>query len=188
MRSFIAIDFCRDVKLKIAELQDNLRPAITSGRWKYVDNFHLTLKFLDEINYSQIDKICRELSILSARHTGFSLYISRIGRFIGKDNIRVLWLGMDGETNKLLEIRDDIEEAMSGIGFPKENRQFKPHITIGQDIVPGDNFESAVAGINFNSFPKIRVDKIELFKSEQIGRKRVYTSLAGFKLSDSPGK
>jgi 2'-5' RNA ligase len=48
MRLFIAIDFNKEIKKKLVDLQANLKDMAVSGRWKYIDNLHLTLKFLGE--------------------------------------------------------------------------------------------------------------------------------------------
>ncbi len=182
MRAFIAIDFSNGLKSRIAELQNKLRPEILAGRWKHIDNFHLTLKFLDEISSEQMENIKQQLNGLVKEHEGFSLNISKLGRFDGREGIRVLWLGLGGEQEKLLKLQKDIDKALSETGFPKEKREFRPHVTIGQEIIPGENFEKTLAGVGFDSYPEIKVDRVELFKSEQIGKKRVYTSIASFEL------
>jgi len=46
MRTFVAVDFNTELKKEILKLQTQLRNLAVSGRWKYIDNFHLTLKFL----------------------------------------------------------------------------------------------------------------------------------------------
>ena len=53
MRTFIGIDFEDAIKNNILELQNKLRKYVVKGRWKHSDNFHLTLKFLDEIDSEQ---------------------------------------------------------------------------------------------------------------------------------------
>ncbi|NTV89722.1 MAG: RNA 2',3'-cyclic phosphodiesterase [Clostridiales bacterium] len=182
MRAFIAIDFNDGLKSRISGVQNELRSKTVSGRWKHRDNFHLTLKFLDEINREQFDDLKSELENISRRHACFTLNIAEIGRFQGRDSIRVLWLGLGGDLDKLVKLQSDIEEAAVRIGFPRETRSFRPHVTIGQDILPGKGFENKVSGLRTETLQEIKVDRFEIFNSEQIGLRRIYTSMASFML------
>lgn len=92
MRAFIGIDFAPAVKQQIYELRQRLRKYALKGRWKHSDNFHLTLKFLDEIIATQTAQIDEAL-------------------------------------------QQAIDRALAPLGFTPEKRQFRPHITIGQDLV-----------------------------------------------------
>jgi len=87
----------------------------------------------------------------------------------------------DGETDRLNGLQAGIDSAMDKLGFPKEKRSYKPHVTIGQDVVLKRDFKEIVGGYDYRSIPQIEVGSVHLFKSEQIGNKRVYTALHEFK-------
>lgn len=177
MRTFIAVDFNKDIKNAIKNLQDRLRVHASRGRWKYVDNFHLTLKFLGEIDERKADEVGAQLEEISQKNSRFVLNITEIGRFQGYDSIRVLWLGLGGDLNELSRLQADVEDGMYAIGFAKEKRPYVPHITIAQDISFSTGFDEIRKMASEIVFPSIPVDKILLFKSEQVGRKRIYTPL-----------
>jgi 2'-5' RNA ligase len=120
MRAFIALDFENSIKRRIAEYQNQFRDHTTSGRWKYIDNFHLTLKFLDDISDSQFILIDRALREICAGTGSFDLNISETGSFPGKGNIRVLWLGIGGDLDKLGRLQDNISKNLEELGFPRE--------------------------------------------------------------------
>ncbi len=147
-----------------------------------MDNFHLTLKFLGEIDMKNSIAISNELKLI-AEHTGeFSLKINELGNFKGNGCYRVLWLGFGGQIEYLLSLQNKVEDAVFKLGFEKEQRRFSPHITIGQDVVFSDGFESVKSCIEIKQLPEIRVDRLCLYKSEQIGSKRVYTAISEAKL------
>lgn len=185
MRAFIGIDFSSELKNHIAAVQNRLRTYASGGRWKYSDNFHITLKFLGDIRQSQALEICRILKDICSRTSCFSLNISEIGNFPGNGCISVLWLGLGGELKKLNRLQKEIDLNLEGQGFKREGRAYKPHITIGQDILFKEPFENIKAGTQLNAFPWINVDRVILFRSEQILNKRVYTLEAGFLLQGS---
>jgi len=175
MRAFIAIDFGRQLKNEIAVLQSKLREQSMQGRWKYIDNFHLTLKFLDEVEPPAVKEIDELLKTISGSTGRFTLKISELGNFPGNGCLRVLWLGLGGELDRLRRLQGRIDSELQKLGFSIEKRGYTPHVTIGQDIRFDKDFESIKAGVNFRHMPEIHVDRIYLFKSEQLGNKRVYT-------------
>jgi 2'-5' RNA ligase len=181
MRTFIAIDFSQQLKNEISNLQADVRSLASSGRWKFIDNFHLTLKFLDEINANMIESISRELYNISKETSRFKLNISGIGNFPGKGSIRVLWLGLGGETDRLNVLQNMIDASLKNLGFAVEKRSYTPHITIAQDVVFSREFSEIEKISKAKQFSEINVESIFLFKSEQIGHKRVYTSIGEFR-------
>lgn len=183
MRSFIGIDFNTDIKNEIYELQQRIRKYAVKGRWKYIDNFHLTLKFLNEISLSQqaqIDAIMKKVCINKER---FNLKLTEPGIFEGKDSVRVLWLGLEGDIQPLHSLQKEIDKALNSIGFSLEKRKFKPHITIGQDIVFEHEFDHIKKSLENILIQPIPVESLFLFKSEQIQNKRIYTKVSEYSFS-----
>ncbi len=182
IRAFIGIDFDLYCKKYIFDLQQSLRKYAVKGRWKHSSNFHLTLKFLDEISPVQKELIDARLHEICKAQKTFSLDISEAGVFHGRDMIRVLWLGLGGSLDPLRQLASRIDESVSGLGFPLERRPFTPHITIGQDIIfqcPFDKIKDEVGRI---SYGPMEVKTVNMFKSEQIQNKRIYTKISEYPL------
>lgn len=180
MRSFIAVDFDAELKKSISDIQADIRRHAVSGRWKYIDNFHLTLKFLDEIDLKKAAQISRTLRDMCSSIDSFGLRISDLGYFPGRDSIRVLWLGIGGDTSKLKSVHEELDIRLQKLGFDREKRSYTPHVTIGQNVVLKKDLKEISRMIDFKKLPAIHVDKIILYRSEQIGRKRVYTPMNEF--------
>jgi RNA 2',3'-cyclic 3'-phosphodiesterase len=177
MRAFIGIDLDKELKEEIVKLQYNLRKYSTSGRWTNEENFHLTLKFLGDINGAQQEQISEGMIKICNNIKPLNLSIERLGIFEGDSSIRVLWLGLGGDISALRLLQSNIENEISKIGFEKEKRAFKPHITIGQNLVinyPSNSIEDIV---NIQKLTGICADRMFLFKSEQSGKKRIYTKI-----------
>ncbi|MCR4434632.1 MAG: RNA 2',3'-cyclic phosphodiesterase [Clostridiales bacterium] len=182
MRSFIGIDFSSRLKREVADFQELLKEFAVSGRWKRADNFHLTLKFLDEISDAQVQAIDAVLKRISWGTKEFCLNISHLGSFPGKGCLRVLWLSVSGDLQQLSALQNHIETGLAPIGFEKERRKFIPHITIAQDVIFDRDFEKIKKLAAVQSFSEIKADHLSLFKSEQIRKNRVYTPLKEYKL------
>lgn len=182
MRAFIGIDFDKEQKNKINELQQKLRRYAVRGRWKHIDNFHLTLKFLDDINLNQQAEIGNAMNQICNDIKPFRLTIKDMGVFNGRDSIRVLWLGLGGDIEELRVLHTGIDKVLEPIGFVPEKRSYKPHITIGQDIVFQCGFHEIRESMSELDFNPVDVRNLHLFKSEQIANKRVYTKVADYRL------
>ncbi len=182
MRTFIGADFSRDVKDSIAGIQHILRENSERGRFKYVGNFHLTLKFLGEVQQGKTVDIGKSLKGIASRHQKIHLNIDKIGYFDGKGSIHALWLGFSGELDKLGVLYSDIEEEMHRLGMKKEIKAYTPHITIAQDLVLKIPFEELKGKVSFQNFKTIEIREISLIKSEEAEGKRLYSPISSFEL------
>ena len=182
IRAFIGVDFDSDCKKYICDLQQRFRKYAVKGRWKHIDNFHLTLKFLDEISVTQIKQIDETMRSICAGQKLFRLEITEPGIFGGKDAARVLWLGLAGEVDILGHLAERIDKSFHKIGFPLEKRRYTPHVTIGQDIVFECPFGRIRDSIGCTRYSPVIVNKLILFKSEQLQNKRVYTPISEYAL------
>jgi 2'-5' RNA ligase len=117
-------------------------------------------------------------------HGPFRLEISEVGTFQGRDSVRVLWLGLGGDIQSLKKLAAETDLCLSSLGFPAEKRSYTPHITIGQDIVFERSFEEIKALVGKPSPVPVEVNTIDLYKSEQIQNKRVYTKISEFRLAE----
>lgn len=182
MRAFIGGDFSRDIKESIAGIQHMVRENSERGRFKYIGNFHLTLKFLGEIPQAQTVEIGRALKDIASKHRKICLNIDKIGYFNGRGSIHALWLGFSGELDKLGALYSDIETEMHRLGMKKETKAYTPHITIAQDLVLRIPFEELQKKVDFKGFKTVEIKEISLIKSEELNGKRIYTPISTFSL------
>jgi len=131
MRCFIAIDISEDVRRLIEDIIEKCGKKQDNIRWINVDNIHLTLKFLGEANDAVIPEINKRLESICTMHNVFSINVKGVGVFPSLKYPNVLWIGVE-DSEELKRLYSDIENAMSEIGFEKEDRKFSPHITFGR--------------------------------------------------------
>jgi 2'-5' RNA ligase len=182
MRLFVGIEFDGVTKSEIARVCNELKTLCVRGRWKREDNFHLTLKFLGWVLPEKLPAIKSALAEAAGGTSPFQLKVGKLGVFKGKDTIRVLWLGLDGDISVLNELQSRVENGMHGAGFEKEARKYSPHITLAQDVLSDRTFKELSESITLEEIPPIEVKDIVLFKSEQVAGKRVYTPVSRFAL------
>ena len=182
MRSFIGINFSSDTKEDLSKIQRQVREYASKGRFKHVDNFHITLKFLGEIEMRQSEEIAKKLEEIAEGQKSFELKLQEVGQFKGRDRIRTLYIGLGGNIEALKRLNEKTESSMELLGFKKEGRPYTPHITISQDLILNLPFEELKGKIDMSKTHRIHVNKIELIKSEQIQNKRIYTPIYSYDL------
>lgn len=182
MRSFIGIHFSSETKEDLGKVQRKVRDYSSKGRFKHVDNFHITLKFLGEIENQQSEEIAKKLEEIAGKQKSFELVLQEIGQFKGRENIRTLYIGLGGNIDALKRLNEETETAMTLLSFKKERRPYTPHVTLAQDLVLDISFEELKKHIDLSGTHTIYVNKIELIKSEQIQNKRIYTPICSYEL------
>jgi 2'-5' RNA ligase len=176
MRSFVSFEFSKITIDKIAEIQSIIRKNSEFGRFKYIGNFHLTLKFLGEVEDKIINSIGEDISKATKDENSFLLNLKGIGAFGTGDIIKTIYINIEGEKEKLTRLVKKIDGVCQEYGF-KTEKLYTPHITIAQEVKLTIPFESLKENLNYEFCKNIVFDRITIMKSEQIENKRKYTSL-----------
>ncbi|MBS1791149.1 MAG: RNA 2',3'-cyclic phosphodiesterase [Acidobacteria bacterium] len=183
MRTFIAIELPNSVKAELAKLQTELRRTGADIGWTNPENIHLTLRFLGEIEERKVDELKRVCAEIAAEFQPFSLCLKDTGYFPDFRRPRVLWVGLGGSIEIAAQLQNRLEQGVSALGFDREDKSFKPHLTIGR-VKSGKNVKPLVAKADMYPLPELPFDvgEIVLFKSELLPAGARYTALGKWKL------
>ncbi len=185
MRTFLAIALPPAVSRNIEAIQNRLKRRLQGDiRWVRPAGIHLTLKFFGEVVPEAVEKIATAVAGPAAATAPFVLEARGLGAFPDVTRPRVIWLGVAGETGALLSLQRNLEQALSGAGFPREERPFRAHLTLGRVKVPKGilGLVQAVETGGDEGAGKIPVGEVTLFKSELTPRGAIYARLAAFPL------
>lgn len=133
IRTFIAIKISRELEAAFETLMRSMKKNPGPVRWVNPQSIHLTLKFLGEITLAQVEEVCKGVEKAAAGIPPFSLKSGSKGAFPSPKRPRVFWIGLaEIGDQHLFDLQKNIEEEMALCGFPKEERVFKPHLTVGR--------------------------------------------------------
>jgi 2'-5' RNA ligase len=90
---------------------------------------HLTLKFISDVESSDIGDISSVVGNQVKDELPFSLQLGKLGVFPGSRNPKVLWLGIEGQTQQLKIIQKDIDLSLQWIGYSSDDQLYSPHVT-----------------------------------------------------------
>jgi|SRR3989338_3067040 len=179
MRAFIAIDFPDEIVKEIARVQGVLGNYKFTGKVTELENLHLTLKFLGEVEEKKVEKIMERLR--GMRFGEFEAKLAEIGTFSYDLNPRIVWVKVGGKG--VFELQKKIDEMMEKEGFAREER-FMSHMTIARIkyVKDKEGFKDYVRnlGVKEIEFP---VKSFKLMKSDLREMGPVYTLLEEFILS-----
>lgn len=176
MRLFIAVNFSDEVKTQLLSVQSVLRRQSVSGNFSRPENLHLTLVFLGEIPAGRVAGIQAVMDFV--RSTALDIKLEGVGKFRGGDG-DTWWVGIRNGPG-LSGLHRQLAEGLQGAGFAVESRPFKPHLTLGREIILKPDADVSETG----SFPGVlaQVQSIHLMRSERIQGKLTYTAIYERKL------
>ncbi|MDN5347709.1 MAG: 2,3-cyclic 3-phosphodiesterase [Clostridia bacterium] len=130
MRLFIALHFSLGLRQRLAAAQDKLRLTGADVKWVEMENLHLTLKFLGEVEGDKLKRIELALENSVEGISPFNLKIEGVGVFPGWQRPRVLWAGIRPEP-MLTKLQSNIEARLVKLGYPRAEK-FSGHLTLGR--------------------------------------------------------
>ena len=133
VRVFVAVGISAEAREQLVDAVQRIRQEIPEGiQWANPDGTHLTLKFLGNIPSSGVGPLLGCLEPVAAGHHAFPLELAGLGMFPNRRKPRVLWAGVDGDLDALSHLQQAVEDAITALGYPPEQRPFRPHITLGR--------------------------------------------------------
>jgi 2'-5' RNA ligase len=175
IRAFIAIKLPDDVRTALGQVSQTLSGQIPRGavRWVAPDRMHLTLRFLGDTELSKLPAISKELDQVMIRHSAFHLSLAQLGCFPNPGRPRVIWAGIQGNLEQLQALHRDISEFLAPLGWEREKRPFRPHLTLGR-VKDARKVSGAAWGVNVEE-RSIPVDVVHLIQSDLKPTGPIYT-------------
>jgi 2'-5' RNA ligase len=185
IRSFLAFELPPDIKRMVKDISEDIRRTRLDLKCVKVDNIHLTVVFMGNIRSEDVLAIGEEARDVCVDFDPFEIALKGLGVFPNTRRPRVLWLGLEVETERISSFRDSLQERLLDFGVREEKRAFTPHLTLGRfrkpekcDPLLGDII-SRYADIKG---PAGRLEELVMFKSELRPGGAEYTKLNSFPL------
>jgi len=123
-RLFTALEIPRNAAMSLSLL----RGGLPGARWIDVENYHITLRFIGDVDGRTADEIVDRLDRIDRPE--FSLTLNGIGSF-GSKKPHSIWAGVS-PAPELYALQGEIERICQRIGLPPDPRKFTPHVTLAR--------------------------------------------------------
>lgn len=159
-RLFTALEIPRDAALSLSLL----RGGLPGARWVDVENYHLTLRFIGDVEGHVADEIANALD--RVRRPAFTLALSGVGAF-GSKKPHSIYTGV-APSPELVALQAEMERICQRLGLPAETRKFVPHVTLARlrNASDGDVAAYLSGRGNFSTMP-FKVGRFVLMSSRE---------------------
>jgi 2'-5' RNA ligase len=180
-RVFCAIDLPQNVRDQLLAHIKRLREAAPHAQasWSGAERIHLTLKFFGEIEQGQSEMLSAAASRATHQCSPFQIGLGGPGIFPPRGTPRVLWIGVNDLSGQLTDLQQQFENECAIEGFPKEERAFRPHLTLARIRKPHGSHALAAIHKSIEFKPvEISVSELLLFRSELSSEGSKYTVIS----------
>ena len=184
-RAFCAVELPDAVRAQLEDHIGRLREEVpdAAASWSRVENIHLTLKFFGNVEVKRIARISDAAERAVSQFSTFQIGVGETGVFPRPSRPQVLWIGVSDPSGHLMALQEKFEDECAAEGFPREDRAYRPHLTIARLRRPEGARLLAETHLRMRFEPiEIEVKEIVLFRSELSPKGSKYTSLSKFKL------
>jgi 2'-5' RNA ligase len=184
IRAFIAIELSDAVKDSLSSLEDRLRPAEHPYvKWVAPQGIHLTLKFLGNIAQHRVPQITEAMARVAQDVSPFQIQVGGLGAFPNMGRPQVIWVAIEGETERLINLQRGIDQALVPLGFTPESRSFTPHLTLGRlreraSLGERKGMGGLMMATKFEGGPAMEVSELSLMRSRLTPGGAIYRRIA----------
>ncbi|HEX8465601.1 MAG TPA: RNA 2',3'-cyclic phosphodiesterase [Abditibacterium sp.] len=185
LRLFVALSIPDEVKTALTIAQNSLRESLSQAdiSWTRPENFHLTLRFLGDVEEARVAELSARLQVACAPFEPLELVCESLGCFPSQKPPRVLWAGLHGDG--LLQLQKRVEAACAPFAERSKAENFAAHVTLARvrQLSHAQRQIAKRATQNPLSFGRWTATHVELIRSELGQGPARYSTLATFPLS-----
>jgi len=194
LRAFIAIEIPPAIQGRIRErcrpVHQALGPSLV--RWVAAENVHLTLKFLGDVSRENLELLASALRHEVALLPAMRVQVGGFGAFPNPRRARVLWIGLQAPPG-LAALQHLVEQVCEHLGYPREERPFSAHLTVGRvsqhaGLAELARIQKAVETTQIEDLGSPEIDAVSILTSELRPTGPVYTRLHQLPLAPASKK
>ena len=188
IRSFLAFELTPEIKQIVSRVLAVAVKSTPDVRWARAASIHLTVVFLGHVRDVDLTAIEAAARRVCLNYRPFDVSLQGMGCFPSERNARVIWLGLQGDTDRMARFRDALQRELEPIGIRPEKRPFRPHLTLGRIRTGrggGGRRELSALLSTYHDLISAGwpVAELVLFKSDLRPSGAVYTKLKAWPLS-----
>jgi RNA 2',3'-cyclic 3'-phosphodiesterase len=187
-RLFIAIPVPDAVRDEMIRVQRELQPLAPPGavRWTKPEQFHLTLRFLGDVPSDRAGALQESVRAVCSSTPPLHLCARGVGFFPSARSPRVVWVGVNDDENRLVDLQKQIEGAVHPFTTEPGGDRFAGHVTLGRlkrfNRLRINELANCVEAMKKRMFGEWLAREIEIVRSELSATGSCYTPLATIRL------
>lgn len=167
MRIFIAIQLEKNIKSHLNCMTKELMPYFSKARYTHIENYHITLKFIGEINRDEFNKTIKAVKTAASEVCKFAICTKGVESF-NKRNKHIFYCSTEDSVD-LYNLYSVIDSELINEGIVANNGKLTPHITLAREVILSDGYPK----IGFEE-KQIKVEAISVMESTRVNGKLTY--------------
>lgn len=172
-RLFVGVALPEAAAAEIRQIVEEVRAMpLAEGardvRWVRLDGLHLTLRFLGPTPEPLLGATIEAVRAIAADAAGpIPVELSGSGTFPSGRRPRTLWIGLSEGVDALTELAAQAESALVRVGWPADDRPFRPHLTLARSdgIAAGPLVAGRLAAAMAGRRIRTTIEQVGLFES-----------------------
>lgn len=184
---FCAFELSESLRAQIDAHVQRVRDAVpdAAASWSRAENIHLTVKFFANVDQAKVPSISAAADRVVKEFSPIQIEVETTGVFPRASRPQVLWIGIDDPSGALSKLQQRLENELTREGFPKEDRAFRPHLTIARIRKPHNANRLAAAHLQMEfRTVALTLSELVLFRSELSSNGSKYTAISRYRLED----
>lgn len=136
MRAFLAVVPPRAARDAVEAVRDPLRDLAPGGRWVHPSLWHMTLKFLGDVEDELVPAVADLAGEVAQRHEAFTMALGGLGMFPNAERPRAMWVGAAEGAAAFDALAEALDAGLDGLGFQADDQPPSPHLTIARFRIP----------------------------------------------------
>lgn len=179
VRTFVAVELSEGLKGEIGRVQQRLKKELGQLKWVPESNYHLTLKFLGDVESRRISELAEGLARAVKGTNDFTLGFAGVGGFPKTAQPRVVWIGVTDGREELVRLHKVVDQELQSQGFAPDKMGYSPHLTLARAREDSDlrAIGERLSKIQVDPLGADLVRSIKLMKSDLRPGGPIYTCL-----------
>ena len=180
-RMFCAFELPESLQTLIHDHVKRVREAVPESvaSWSRPENIHLTVKFFGNVDPARVPAITATAEQVVKEFPPIHIEVGKTGVFPRPSRPQVMWIGVEDPSGALSKLQQRLEDHFALEGFSKEDRVYRPHLTIARIRKPQNagRLAQAHVGLEFSSVD-VELSELVLFRSELSSKGSKYTAIS----------
>jgi RNA 2',3'-cyclic 3'-phosphodiesterase len=185
LRAFFGLPVPEAAKPNLVAAIERMRAAAAESRlaprWQPPEKFHATLKFLGWIEADRVDELWSMALVFARVLPPIHAKLDQVTSFGPARRARVIVASVTDQSGVMKQLARDLEAGAEGLGVPREEREFRAHVTLARLSDPC-NVSAWLTAAAFEPVP-LAFRELCLYRSELSPHGGVYSVLERLPLS-----
>ena len=176
-RTFLASAIAEHTRRALAAVAESLDSGGAKVRFTAPGNLHVTLNFLGDVADDVLRRVCDAAVEAAAGIAPFEFSVCGLVPAPPRTHLRMIWANVQDPTGALGGLQEKLAASLETLGFPRENRPYRPHLTVARiKHIPDDRrIRAEIERLSEESFGAQQATEVTVFTSELTPSGPIYT-------------